>query len=208
MKRRTLVLGGAAIAASSVVAAAIWPRVSIPIIVDAAGAIRATTPTASFRRTPPITSSILKSSTAGCCPPRLRSASLPEPITAERQESPFPAHHETKDSISAYSLDGRTQNARDGAIVRQQSVAHVAKHTTEQGLARLMMRLPATRATIRAAAAGQSHLYELCGAYGEDCSILDHMRKDMLADPAIIVEYEIICAEIEANVLRTLLGDL
>ncbi|NKF33084.1 nodulation protein [Pseudomonas sp. BGM005] len=83
----------------------------------------------------------------------------------------------------------------------------MARHAAEQGLARLMMKLPATRKTIRAAAASQPLLYELCGAYGEACSVLDRMREDRSADPAIIAEYEIICAEIEADVQRILLGD-
>ncbi|MBX5158015.1 nodulation protein [Rhizobium sp. NZLR8] len=92
-------------------------------------------------------------------------------------------------------------------MVRNEGVAHITRQVAEQGLARLMMRLPATRATIRAAAASQPHLYELCGAYGEACAVLDRMRKDMSADPAIITEYEIICAEIEIDVTGILLGD-
>ncbi|WP_209888663.1 nodulation protein [Rhizobium leguminosarum] len=91
-------------------------------------------------------------------------------------------------------------------MVRKEGVAHIIRQVAEQGLARLMMRLPATRATIRAAAASQPHLYELCGAYGEACAVLDRMRKDMSADPAIVAEYEIICAEIEIDVTRVLLG--
>ncbi|ANL34802.1 hypothetical protein [Rhizobium phaseoli] len=92
-------------------------------------------------------------------------------------------------------------------MIRKEGIAPIARHAAEQGLARLMMKLPATRATIRAAAASQSLLYELCGAYGEACSVLGRMRKDRSADPAIIAEYEIICAEIEADVQRILLGD-
>jgi hypothetical protein len=91
-------------------------------------------------------------------------------------------------------------------MVRKEGVAHIIRPVAEQGLARLMMRLPATRATIRAAAATQPHLYELCGAYGEACAVLDRMRKDMSADPAIVTEYEIICAEIEIDVTRILFG--
>ncbi|WHO75204.1 nodulation protein [Rhizobium sp. BT03] len=91
-------------------------------------------------------------------------------------------------------------------MVRKEGVAHIIRQIAEQGLARLMMRLPATRATIRAAAASQPHLYELCGAYGEACAVLDRVRKDMSADPAIVTEYEIICAEIEIDVTRILLG--
>ena len=92
-------------------------------------------------------------------------------------------------------------------MVRKESVAHITRQTAEQGLARLMMRLPATRGTIRVAAASQPHFYELCGAYGEACAVLDRMRRDRSADPAIITEYEIICAEIEVDVIRILLGD-
>ena len=91
-------------------------------------------------------------------------------------------------------------------MVRKEDVAHIPRQIAEQGLARLMMRLPATRATIRAAAASQPHLYELCGAYGEACAVLDRMRKDLSADPAIVTEYEIICAEIEIDVTRILFG--
>lgn len=92
-------------------------------------------------------------------------------------------------------------------MVRRESVAPIAGHAAEQGLARLMMRLPATRATIRAAAADDPDLHELCGAYGEACAVLDRMRRDASADPAIVSEYEIICEEIEAEVLQILLGD-
>ncbi|MGO7542449.1 nodulation protein [Rhizobium ruizarguesonis] len=76
-------------------------------------------------------------------------------------------------------------------MVRKEGVAHITRQAAEQGLARLMMRLPATRATIRTAAASQPHFYELCGAYGEACAVLDRMRRDRSADPAIITEYEI-----------------
>ncbi|MDF0697182.1 nodulation protein [Rhizobium sp. MC63] len=92
-------------------------------------------------------------------------------------------------------------------MISKEGIAPIARHAAERGLARLMMRLPVTRATIRVAAARRSDLYELCGAYGKACYVLDRMRKDRSADPAIITEYESICAEIEADVLRILLGD-
>ncbi|NKM56611.1 nodulation protein [Rhizobium anhuiense] len=92
-------------------------------------------------------------------------------------------------------------------MVRKEGIAHIPRQAAEQGLARLMMRLPATRATIRAAAASRPHLYELCGAYGEACAVLDRMRRDISADPAIVTEYEIICAEIEIDVTRILFSD-
>ncbi|PDT00958.1 nodulation protein [Rhizobium chutanense] len=92
-------------------------------------------------------------------------------------------------------------------MVRKEGVAHIPRLAAEQGMARLMMRLPATRATIRATAVSRPHLYELCGAYGEACAALDRMRKDMSADPAIITEYEIICAEIEIDVIRILFDE-
>ncbi|EJZ17940.1 nodulation protein [Rhizobium sp. Pop5] len=92
-------------------------------------------------------------------------------------------------------------------MIWKESVAPLAGHAAEQGLARLMMRLPATRATIRATAASDPDLYELCGAYGEACAVLDRMRRDLAADPAIVTEYEIICEEIEAEVMQALLGD-
>jgi len=91
-------------------------------------------------------------------------------------------------------------------MVRNESAPHFTRQIAEKGLARLMMRLPATRATIRAAAASQPHLYELCGAYGEACAVLDRMRKDTSANPSIVTEYEIICAEIEIDVMRILLA--
>ncbi|MBX5009534.1 nodulation protein [Rhizobium lentis] len=91
-------------------------------------------------------------------------------------------------------------------MARKEVVARIAGRAAEQGLARLMMRLPATRATIRAAAANDPDLYEMCGTYGEACAVLDLMRRDRSADPAIIAEYESICREIEAEVLLTLLG--
>ncbi|MBB4289798.1 hypothetical protein GGE16_001838 [Rhizobium leguminosarum] len=92
-------------------------------------------------------------------------------------------------------------------MVRREGRAHIPRQAAEQGLARLMMRLPATRATIRVTAARRPHLYELCAAYGEACAALDRMRRDMSADPAIITEYEIICAEIEIDVTRILFDD-
>ena len=68
-------------------------------------------------------------------------------------------------------------------MVRKESVAHITRQAAEQGLARLMMRLPATRGTIRAAAASQPHFYELCGAYGEACAVLDRMRPILQSSP-------------------------
>ena len=90
---------------------------------------------------------------------------------------------------------------------RKEGVARIAGRAAEQGLARLMMRLPATRGTIRAAAASDPDLCEMCSAYGEVCAVLDRMRRDRASDPAIVAEYESICTEIEAEVRLTLLGE-
>ncbi|OWV78194.1 nodulation protein [Rhizobium sp. R635] len=92
-------------------------------------------------------------------------------------------------------------------MVIKESVARTAGRAVDQGLARLMMRLPATRPTIRAAVASDSELCELCGTYGEACALLDVMRRDSSADPMMIADYEGICRDIEAEFLLTLIGE-
>lgn len=92
-------------------------------------------------------------------------------------------------------------------MVMKESVARTAGRAVDQGLARLMMRLPATRPTIRAAVASDPELCELCDTYGEACAMLDIMRRDSSADPVMIADYEGICSDIEAEFLLTLIGE-
>lgn len=73
----------------------------------------------------------------------------------------------------------------------------------KRGLWRLMLKLPAVRATMQALEGKSAALTGLFEAYEDTCATLDRLlRNPDTSDPAMIAEYRTICSEIEADVLR------
>ncbi|AXA37859.1 hypothetical protein [Rhizobium leguminosarum] len=73
----------------------------------------------------------------------------------------------------------------------------------QQGLWKLMLRLPAVRGRLQILIVNNAALGSLCEAYQEASSMLEKLRGSMLAsDPGMIREYETICSEIETEVIQ------
>ncbi|MEK1894243.1 MAG: hypothetical protein AAAB20_13350 [Rhizobium sp.] len=72
-----------------------------------------------------------------------------------------------------------------------------------RGLRRLMLRLPAVRAQLQLIGEKSESLGSLCEAYEDASSMLDRWRS-VVGDTnhAMVHEYEIVCAEIEADVVK------
>jgi hypothetical protein len=76
----------------------------------------------------------------------------------------------------------------------------------KRGLLRLMMKLPAVRGRLQVLAAKPSSLDGLLEAYEEASAALERMSRDRSRDDCpLIEEYEAVCAEIEADVIRHVL---
>ncbi|PDT02745.1 nodulation protein [Rhizobium chutanense] len=77
--------------------------------------------------------------------------------------------------------------------------------TAQCGLHRLMLKLPAARKQLEALAASSSRrlFCDLFEAYDEACIALEAFRHQN-DDDRPVREYEVICAELEAEVIRQL----
>ncbi len=72
-----------------------------------------------------------------------------------------------------------------------------------RGLRRLMLKLPAVRGRLHTMTGKSESLGSLCEAYEDASATLDRLRSDVGdANRAMIHEYEIVCAEIEADVIK------
>jgi hypothetical protein len=78
--------------------------------------------------------------------------------------------------------------------------------TAQKGLWKLMLKLPALRGQLQILSVQNASLLSLCDAFYDASSTLEDMRKDPKADRAIIREYEILCAEIEGEVIEICLS--
>lgn len=73
----------------------------------------------------------------------------------------------------------------------------------QQGLWKLMLRLPALRGRLQILVVNNAALGNLCEAYEEASSMLEKLRGNTFpADPGMIREYETICSEIETEVIQ------
>lgn len=64
-----------------------------------------------------------------------------------------------------------------------------------------MLKLPVLRGQLQLLSAKDSSLHSLCEAYDEATSMLDRERSGQLQDKAVLAEYELICREIEEEVI-------
>jgi hypothetical protein len=74
--------------------------------------------------------------------------------------------------------------------------------TAQKGLWRLMLKLPALRGQLQILSAQNPSLLSLCDAFYDASSTLDCLRKDAKADDAMIKEYEVLCTEIEGEIIE------
>ncbi|KQV27305.1 hypothetical protein ASC96_16000 [Rhizobium sp. Root1204] len=79
--------------------------------------------------------------------------------------------------------------------------------TAQKGLWKLMLRLPALRGQLQILSVRNTSLLSLCDAFQDASSTLDSLRKYPNADSAIIREYEILCSEIESEVIEICLSE-
>jgi hypothetical protein len=73
----------------------------------------------------------------------------------------------------------------------------------QQGLWRLMLKLPSLRGRLQIVAAHSSSLAGLLEAYHDASVMLERLSKDgPRSDPALVIEYQSICSEIEADIIQ------
>ncbi|ACM29234.1 hypothetical protein [Rhizobium rhizogenes] len=81
-------------------------------------------------------------------------------------------------------------------------VEHARTGLSERGLWKLMLKLPAVRGRLQIVGRLHPSITNLFEAYEEASSALERMRKIGSTTPEMIAEYEIICAEIESEVIQ------
>ena len=77
----------------------------------------------------------------------------------------------------------------------------------QRGLLKLMLKLPALRGQLQLLSVKNLSLSNLCEAYEEASSMLDRQRKLDPLDHSMISEYELICREIEEEVISICIID-
>ncbi|KHJ54521.1 hypothetical protein LA66_13880 [Aureimonas altamirensis] len=83
----------------------------------------------------------------------------------------------------------------------------MSANDSRRGLLKLMLRNPALRKNLRSRSLIDEGLAGLCEAFDEASEALDRFVLHHDADPALIIEYRALCAEIEADVIRRCLAD-
>jgi hypothetical protein len=86
---------------------------------------------------------------------------------------------------------------------RQGGVAGNASDAAQRGLWRLMLKLPAMRGRLQILAARSRRLDDLFEAYEEASRTLERLRKE--DDVVLAKEYDTVCSDIEADVIRYVL---
>ncbi|WP_457580598.1 hypothetical protein [Ensifer canadensis] len=76
----------------------------------------------------------------------------------------------------------------------------------QQGLLKLMLKLPALRGPLQLLSVKNMPLASLCEAYDEASSMLDRQRRRDPQDASMVAEYELICLEIEEEVISICLS--
>lgn len=98
----------------------------------------------------------------------------------------------------------------DGAGGLMSKTNDTATNSTaaQRGLWRLLIKLPAVRGRLQLIAARSSKLNDIFEAYEEANSALERYYKNRDgSDCVLIEEYEALCSEIEADILRLVLED-
>jgi hypothetical protein len=74
-----------------------------------------------------------------------------------------------------------------------------SRGNAQRGLRRLMLKLPSKRPQLQALAVSSLVIRDLFEAYDEACIALECFR---LANSSLVEEYEALCAELEADIMR------
>lgn len=77
----------------------------------------------------------------------------------------------------------------------------------QRGLLKLMLKLPALRGQLQLLSGKNMPLASLCEAYDEAASMLDRQRRRDPQDTLMVAEYELICLEIEEEVISICLAN-
>ncbi|RDJ11518.1 hypothetical protein B5K06_14710 [Rhizobium grahamii] len=86
---------------------------------------------------------------------------------------------------------------------KENDESRTSSDAERRGLRRLMLKLPAIRGRLQTIGEKSEPLRSLCEAYEDASSTLDRLRSAAGdEDRAMIHEYEIVCAEIEADVIK------
>lgn len=76
----------------------------------------------------------------------------------------------------------------------------------QRGLLKLMLKLPALRRQLQLLSGKNMPLTSLCEAYDEATAMLDRQRRRNPQDASMVAEYELICLEIEEEVISICLS--
>ncbi len=77
----------------------------------------------------------------------------------------------------------------------------------QRGLLKLMLKLPALRGQLQLLSVRNMPFASLCEAYDEADSMLDRQRRRDPQDTSMVSEYELICLEIEEEVISICLAN-
>lgn len=77
----------------------------------------------------------------------------------------------------------------------------------QRGLLKLMLKLPALRGQLQLLSVKNMPFASLCEAYDEADSMLDRQRRRDPQDTSMVSEYELICLEIEEEVISICLAN-
>lgn len=89
-----------------------------------------------------------------------------------------------------------------GTRHRERGVWGMEQPSTQRGLMKLMLRLPAMRGQLQILSARNPSLLNLCDAFDDASVMLEKLRKDLSADKYLLDEYEKLCHDIESEVVE------
>lgn len=77
----------------------------------------------------------------------------------------------------------------------------MSRDNTSKGLLKLMLKLPALRGELQIIHGHNKSLQDLTEAYNDATEMLAGLRCNALVDRTLLCEYELVCAEIETEVV-------
>jgi len=119
----------------------------------------------------------------------------------------YAAHLENRDIPATNTQSLLSFVHQEGTVARMGKSFNRLGEAARCGLARMLLRLPASqREAVRLAANGRPLLDEMLGAYEEACLALERFRKEASAELTLVDEYEELCVELEGDVMREVFG--
>lgn len=77
----------------------------------------------------------------------------------------------------------------------------MSARATQRGLLKLMLKLPSIRGVFQTTSARNDMLSSLCAAYDEARSMLDSLRNTAPLNSANIMEYNMLCSDLESEII-------